>query len=249
MLGLFKLLITHLFMINYFHLVLEVESLEIQLSLELIELIPSLKLGVIEYKNIVVGASPQMLRGRLQLFQESIYFDLENKNVTDQPGIKEWRNVFKTIGKDPNRYRHSAEALYRRVQKQNYLSSVQSAIDINNFFSLQYQVPIGIYDRDLLQGAVEIRVGMDGEEYIGLNGRTNSLSHLILSSDQNGPFGSPFVDSNRTPVTFNTKNALQIIYLRPSTDIENARKLTESLMNMFIQLHGGEASFRILGCQ
>ncbi|MBS4212350.1 B3/B4 domain-containing protein [Neobacillus rhizophilus] len=221
--------------------------MEIQVSTELTELIPNFKVGVIEYSNITVGESPQMLKGRLQLFQESIFFDLEEKSVTDLPGIQEWRNVFKKTGKDPNRYRHSAEALFRRVKKQNYFASGQSAVDLYNFFSLQYQVPIGLYDRDLLEEPVEIRIGRAGEYYIGLNGRSNSLERLILTSDANGPFGSPFVDSERSAVTTATKNALQIIYLRPSTDLENAKKLTESLMNMFVQIHGGEASYRILG--
>jgi DNA/RNA-binding domain of Phe-tRNA-synthetase-like protein len=225
---------------------LEVEWLEIQLSQEIIERIPNFKLGVIEYKNIIVGESPQMLRGRLQLFQESIYFDLENKPVTELPGIQEWRSIFKKNSKDPNRYRPSVEALYRRIQKQNYLSSVQSAIDINNFFSLQYQVPIGIYDQKCLNGPVTIRFGGDGEEYMGLNGRLNSLHNLIVSSDEDGAFGSPFVDSDRAPVTNDTKQALQLIYLRPTTDIQNAERLTESLMNMFTQVHGGEASYHIL---
>jgi len=222
--------------------------LEIQISSEILEHIPDFKLGVIEYRNITVGDSPQMLKGRLRLFQESLYFDLENNKVTNLPGIREWRNIFKKTGKDPNRYRPSTESLFRRVQKQNYLSSLQSAIDINNFFSLQYQVPIGIYNLDLLQEPVEIRIGKEDEEYIGLNGRKNSLEQLIVAVDQEGPFGSPFVDSERTPVTNNTKNALQIIYLRPSTDMENAVKLTKSLMDMFTQIHGGEATFRILGC-
>ncbi|MED4205965.1 B3/4 domain-containing protein [Neobacillus mesonae] len=222
--------------------------MEIQLSPELSELIPDFKLGVIEYQNITVGDSPQMLKGRLQLFQESIYFELENKNVTELLGIQEWRAIFKKTGKDPNRYRHSAEALYRRVKKQNYLNSVQSATDLNNFFSLQYQVPMGVYDADLTEGPVEIRIGGENEEYIGLNGRVNSLHRLIISSDQKGPFGSPFVDSERTAVTNNTKNAIQLIYLRPSTNLEEANKLTESLMNMFVQISGGEASYRILGC-
>ncbi|MED3562433.1 B3/4 domain-containing protein [Bacillus xiapuensis] len=222
--------------------------MEIQLSSSLLEKAPDFKAGVIEYENITVGDSPQMVKGRLQLFQESIYFELENKNVTELPGIQEWRSVFKKTGKDPNRYRHSAEALYRRVQKQNYLVPLQSAIDLNNFFSLQYQVPIGIYDMTKLKGSVMIRLGTEGEEYRGLNGRMNSLEHLIVSSDQLGPFGSPFVDSDRTPVTEETKHALQIVYLRPSTDSENAKKLTESLMNMFVQVHGGDASYRIIGC-
>ncbi|MEH7085542.1 phenylalanine--tRNA ligase beta subunit-related protein [Neobacillus drentensis] len=222
--------------------------MEIKLSEEIIEQIPNFKVGIIVYKNITVAESPQMIKGRLQLFQESIYFDLENKNVTELSGIQEWRNIFKKYGKDPNRYRPSVEALYRRVQKQNFLSSIQSAIDINNFFSLQYQVPIGIYDLDNLNGSISIRLGTEGEEYTGLNGRINSLNHLIVSSDNLGPFGSPFVDSDRAPVTFATKNAVQVIYLRPSTDVEKSMRLTESLMNMFTQIHGGEASFQIIRC-
>ena len=224
------------------------EWLEIKLSEEITEQIPNFKVGIIVYKNITVAESPQMIRGRLQLFQESIYFDLENKNVTELSGIQEWRNIFKKYGKDPNRYRPSVEALYRRVQKQNFLSSIQSAIDINNFFSLQYQVPIGIYDLNNLNGSISIRLGTEGEEYTGLNGRINSLNRLIVSSDNLGPFGSPFVDSDRAPVTFATKNAVQVIYLRPSTNVEKSMRLTESLMNMFTQIHGGEASFQIIRC-
>jgi DNA/RNA-binding domain of Phe-tRNA-synthetase-like protein len=233
-------------MINYIQHILEVETLEIQISSELLNLIPDFKIGIIEYKNITVADSPQMLKGRLQMFQESINFELEDKNVTELPGIQEWRNIFKQTGKDPNRYRPSVEALYRRVKKQNFLPSVQSAIDVNNFFSLQYQVPIGIYDCEKLSGPITVRVGQEKEDYLGLNGRINSLEHLIISSDDNGPFGSPFVDSERSPVTESTKNALQIIYIRSSINLESAKSLTESLMNMFVQIHGGEASYRVL---
>ena len=222
--------------------------MEITLSPGICSHIPNFKIGIIHYNQIVVGNSPQMVKGRLQLFQESIYFDLEDKNVTEFDGIKEWRQIFKKIGKDPNRYRHSAEALYRRVQRQNYIQPVHSAIDINNFFSLQYQVPIGIYDAKKINGDVTIRIGEDHEEYSGLNGRVNSTKNLIISADNKGPFGSPFVDSERTSVTTETTSAVQIIYLRPSLETDKANSLLESLMKMFIQVHGGEATTKILGC-
>lgn len=222
--------------------------MEISVSRSLCDLIPGFSAGIINYKDIQVGDSPQMLKGRLQLFQESIYFDLLEKSVTDLEGIKEWRSIFKTAGKDPNRYRHSAEALYRRISKQNYMQSVHSAIDINNFFSLEYQVPIGIYDLEKVQGPVVLRIAGESEEYTGLNGRTNNLGNLIVSSDEIGPFGSPFVDSERTAVTEKTTNALQIVYLRPSASQESKEKMTASLMNMFLQLHGGTGTYKVIGC-
>lgn len=221
----------------------------VQLSTDICSIVPDFKVGIIHYKHITVGESPQMLKGRLQLFQESIYFDFSGgRNVTELSGIKEWRELFKKVGKDPNRYRHSAEALYRRVQKQNYLQSVHSAIDINNFFSLQYQMPVGIYDTDKIKGNVVIRIGTENENYVGLNGRENSMDKLILSADDIGPFGSPFVDSARTAVTTDTKSALQIIYLGQTIQEDKAVHLTQSLMNMFVQIHGGEAEYQILGC-
>jgi DNA/RNA-binding domain of Phe-tRNA-synthetase-like protein len=223
-----------------------VETLEITVSEELKSLIPDFKIGVIHYHNITVSDSPQMLKGRLRLFQESIYFDLEEKSVTDLVGIAEWRKIFKTTGKDPNRYRPSVEALYRRIQKQNYIETNQSAIDINNFFSLQYQIPMGVYDASKITGNVTIRVGKQGEEYEGLNGRANSVEKLIVSADTDGAFGSPFVDSARTAVTLDTTSALEIVYLRPSLTLESSQKLTESLMNMFVQIHGGDGKFEIL---
>ncbi len=69
---------------------------------------------------------------------------------------------------------------------------------------------------------------------------------MITSVDQTGPFGSPFVDSERTKVTEDTKQALQIIYFGPSITAENANKQTKALMDMFLQIHGGEGHYSIL---
>lgn len=220
--------------------------MEIQISVQLKNQVPQFKAGIITYNHIEVGPSPQMLKGRLQLFQESLFFDLQEKELSDIKGIKEWRNIIKTIGTDPSRYRPSVEALYRRIKKQNYLPSVHSAIDLNNFFSLQFEVPIGIYDCANLEGDITIEIGEPGDEYVGLNGRINSMNNMITSIDQTGPFGSPFVDSERTKVTENTKQALQIIYFGSSINHEEANKQMKSLMDMFLQIHGGDGQYSIL---
>jgi len=221
--------------------------MEIKISPHLKELVPNFKVGIIQYNHIEVGDSPQMIRGRLQTFQESLFFDLEDKHVTDFQGIAEWRDIFKQVGTDPNRYRPSVEAIYRRIQKQNYLNSIHSAADLNNFFSMQYEIPIGIYDTNKINGNIEIRVGQLGDEYLGINGRNISMEDKILSSDETGAFGSPFVDSERTAVTTETKHAIQIVYLKPSLQNQSCEKLLTSLGAMFTQVHGGSAkSFLVL---
>jgi DNA/RNA-binding domain of Phe-tRNA-synthetase-like protein len=210
------------------------------------QMIPEFKVGIILYNHIVVDDSPQMLKGRLQLFQESIYFDLQETAIADIPELAEWRRTFKTIGTDPSRYRPSSESLYRRIQKKNFIPTIHSAADVNNFFSLYYKIPIGIYDLDKLEGPITIDIGTDQDEYIAINGRTVNFSRKIVSRDIHGPFGSPIVDSQRTAVTKETKNAVQIVYLLPSMKEEQCEKLLQSMQNMFIQIHGGDATFQLV---
>lgn len=200
----------------------------------------NIKIGMIHYTKIVVSDSPQMIKGRTQLYQENLYLEMQEMPVTERPGIAEWRKLWKQLGADPNRYRHAAESLMRRIAKQNYLTPVHSAVDLNNFFSLQYEIPIGIYDVEKLEGNISIALGDEETGYEGLNGRYNSLQHMLYASDQHGAFGSPFVDSTRTAVTEQTTEALQIFYLRPSLADEACLKLLSAAGKMFTQVNGGD---------
>ena len=107
-------------------------------------IIPNVQIGVIAYKNITISDSPQMIKGRTQLYQENLFLEMQDAPVTTRPGIAEWRTLWKALGGDPNRYRHSAESLLRRVAKANYVTPVNSGVDLNNFFSMNYEIPIGL---------------------------------------------------------------------------------------------------------
>ncbi|WP_338780436.1 phenylalanine--tRNA ligase beta subunit-related protein [Metabacillus sp. FJAT-52054] len=220
--------------------------MEITVNHELKELEPSFKIGIALYRGIEVGDSPQMLKGRMRLFQESLYFDFENQEIKDIPAVQEWRALFKKAGTDPNRYRPAQEAIFRRIKKQQYLETIHSAADINNFFSMEYQIPIGIYDLDRLNGNIEIRIGNSDDTYEAINGREVSMEKKILSADGNGAFGSPYVDSKKTAASRETVNALQIVYLAPSMEEPEAEKLLSALTSMFVQIHGGTEEHFIL---
>jgi DNA/RNA-binding domain of Phe-tRNA-synthetase-like protein len=212
----------------------------IKISKDIKVKIENFKVGIITYKNITVDKTPQMLIGRLQLFQESLMFDLETKPVSQFAGIQEWRTIFKKIGTDPSKYRPSIEALYRRIKNGNLIISKQSAVDVNNFFSLQYEIPFGIYDEDKIKGDISINIGTEDSEYDAVNGRLISFNKKLVCEDALGAFGSPFVDSKRTMVTEKTKNAVQIVYLKPSMSKDEATHLLNAAQKMFVQVHGGE---------
>jgi len=220
--------------------------LEISINQSLLAQHPELKIGIIHYTKIVVAESPQMIKGRMQLYQENLYLELQDHPVTQLEGIAEWRKLWKKLGADPNRYRHSAESLMRRICKQNYLTPLHSGVDLNNFFSLQYEMPIGLYDVSKIKEFVEITLGHEEVGYEGLNGRFNTLKNILYSRDEVGAFGSPFVDSTRTAVTEETTEALQLFYLRPSLTNEAANDLLMSAGKMFNQIHGGDYQIALL---
>ncbi|WP_342514507.1 phenylalanine--tRNA ligase beta subunit-related protein [Sporosarcina sp. FSL K6-1522] len=221
-------------------------SLKIEMDTKLFEAVPGLKLGINHYTKITVSESPQMLKGRLQLFQEQLFFELEEKNFSDFPGIHEWRTVWKALGADPNRYRHSTEALMRRIKKQNYIQPFHTAVDLNNFFSLQHEIPAGIYDVEKIVGNIHVSSGKEADGYDGLNGRFNSLQNIVLLKDNYSPFGSPFVDSIRTSVTEETTDALHVFFIRPSMDAREAFELTTACGSMFTSISGGDVHSYVL---
>ncbi|WEG12161.1 phenylalanine--tRNA ligase beta subunit-related protein [Pullulanibacillus sp. KACC 23026] len=221
----------------------------VQLSIDpaIFASIPDFKIGMITYHDITVRETPQMLKGRIQLFYEERKLAFADKTVTDIEGIKEWRSIFKKIGTDPSRYRPSHEALIRRLIKDQPMPEVQSAVDLMNFFSIRHEIPMGLYDLGAIVGEqLEIRKGRLNDHYEGINGRDMGMEGKLLSADAAGAFGSPIVDSKRTMVTKKTTDALHLVYIRPSMDRQSARDLMAQLQTQFIQIHGGKSSARLI---
>lgn len=220
--------------------------MQITLDSELLQAVPHIKIGFIHYTKITVGDSPQMLKGRLQLFQEQLFFEIEEHGLDHFAPLTSWKTIFKATGANPSRYRPSAEALYRRVAKQNYLTPIHSGVDSNNFFSLYHAIPFGLYDVDQLTGDITLAIGSEQDNYTALNEREIHLTGIPHTRDTTGAFGSPYVDSKRTAVTENTTNALQVVYFDPKIKQLEAEQLLESVASMFIQIHGGDAQQLLL---
>lgn len=218
----------------------------IRISPEIGAVVPDFKIGAIEYHEIAIGESPKKLKTKLDYIQEELKLQLEEKTIAQFSGIRQWREVFKKLGTDPGRYRPSHEALYRRVKKGGRLPSIHSAADMNNFFSLQYEIPLGIYDLDQIGKTVTLRVGTADDAYEGLNGRMMNMAQKLLSSDENGAFGSPIVDSKKTMTTEKTTSCLQLIYFTPATTIDEAEEILAEIKKAFLHIHGGHANAKVI---
>ncbi|WP_432352795.1 B3/B4 domain-containing protein [Sporosarcina sp. A2] len=220
--------------------------MEFHIEPKLFDAVSEFKIAIIHYNRTTVSDSPQMLKGRLQLFQEQLFFELEERPLHEIDGIREWRNVWKALGANPMENPSSVELLYYRVAKQDYIETHSSAVDLNTLFSLQYGIPSGMYNLETLVGDIHVTVGQEEVGYEGLNGSFNSLHNMILLKDGYSPFGSPYVDSVRTAITEETSEILHVLFLRPDMSVEEAQHLATACGRMFTSLNGGESSETIL---
>jgi len=133
------------------------------------------------------------------------------RSVLESPQIEMTRRAYKALGKDPARYRGSAEALLRRVVAGKGLPQINVVVDIINLVSVESRLPVGLYDAAHLRGDVVFRAGGTGETYKGIGKYDLNLEGLPLFADDQGPHGSATSDSERTMVTAKTEGILAVI--------------------------------------
>ncbi len=177
---------------------------------ELKDKCPRVALGCVTARVQAPG-SPPVLITELKNCEQGILRLPEPRAVLESPQILATRAAYKALGKDPARYRGSAEALLRRVIADKGLPQINAVVDIINLVSVESRLPIGLYDLAHVQGDIVFRAGRAGETYKGIGKYDLNLEGLPVFCDALGPHGSPTSDSERTMVTSETKQVLAII--------------------------------------
>src|SRR5918995_2714276 len=133
---------------------------------------------------------------------DSLLAEAEARVRTTPPAdVASVRTMYKKVGIDPTKTRPSNEALLRRVRRGDTIPRINSAVDIVNWCSLEFQLPYGLYDFSKVSGPVTIRLGADGESYPGIRKDDVNVGGRITVADDAGAFGNPTTDSARTMVT------------------------------------------------
>jgi DNA/RNA-binding domain of Phe-tRNA-synthetase-like protein len=214
-------------------------SINLTIADEIKNKIPGFALGAIEYRDIVISKTPKMIKGKINLFLADLRLGFGSVGLTQIPGIQEWRKCFKSIGIDPSKYRPSSESLLKRALQEKPMYWIHSAVDLNNYFSMKYALPFGIYHANKIEGDIQLRIGRPGESYMGLNGRETSMDGKLVLADSHSPFGSPIVDSVRTSVTEEAQHIIQLLFMYPELISEQRSSILDDTASTFIHIHGG----------
>lgn len=183
---------------------------EIRISEILKDKVPGLQLFCID-SHVTLEPSSDELWELIRNKCTELHFSLKLEEISMLPAIKASRKAYKAAGKDPARYRLSAEALLRRAVKDKELYRINNVVDLLNLVSISSGFSIGGYDADKILGNIEFGIGEKDEPYSGIGRGQLNIEGLPVFRDELGAFGTPTSDSERTAVTEGTKHFLMVI--------------------------------------
>lgn len=172
-------------------------------------------IGVLEADGVRQEPLSEEFHAERERLETRLIQQFGTRPPADIPGVAETRALFHRLDIDPTKTRPSSEALLRRVLQGKGLPAVLPAVDVCNLCSLESQIPLGLYDRDLVSGAVRVGVGKPGDGYAGIRKQRVNLGGRLLLADDSGPFGAPTSDSLHTAVSAVTTRLLVVLFCPP----------------------------------
>ena len=189
-------------------------------------------LGCIRCKVKVEESSKELLQ-EIDDFSKELQNTLQKvPDIPKREQIAVTRRAYRAFGKDPSRYRSSAEAMCRRIVQGKGLYHINNVVDCGNLFSIKTGYSLGIYDAEKVGEKLIWRVAPEGTCYKGIGKDEINVEFLPVLEDEKGPFGNPTSDSVRTRVTEETREILAVVFGFAETTGGMETEVTE-LFEMF----------------
>lgn len=136
----------------------------------------------------------------------------EISDINKRHGIATTRQAYKNLGKEPNRYRPSCEALCRRAVKGMELYRINTLVDIINLISMRSGYSIGGFDADKIEGdTLKLGAGKANEDFEAIGRGLLNIENLPIYRDNIGGIGTPTSDVERTKLSIETRRLLMCI--------------------------------------
>ena len=185
--------------------------MQIIISDEIRKICPSLTLGIVQAK-VTNSPTSQSLSDEMSALETQFRQQYTLEELNKRPAILATRLAYKALGKEPGRYRPSAEALCRRILREIPLYRVDTLVDIINIVSVKTGFSIGAFDLNKIEGEkLILGVGKAGEEFEAIGRGQLNIEGLPVYRVTVGGIGTPTSDHDRTKITSDTRQLLVII--------------------------------------
>lgn len=208
--------------------------IKIKIDPRILEACPETRIGLIN-ATVVNPPTCDELWDEITAAASEIKQQYELLEINKRPAIAGTRHLYKTLGKDPSRYRVSSEALCRRIIRDLGIYRLTTLIDVVNLVSIKSGYAISGLDGNRIVGdTLTLSVGTAQDEYHGIGRGLLNIEGMPCYRDAKGPIATPTSDEERTKFTDETVNAqININAFAPEMPIEQAVEWMEALLRKY----------------
>lgn len=223
----------------------------IKIDQNIFDTYPEVLIGVVVANNIDNRGTNPEIEALLRKAEREVPDKIGNLPIIEHSHIAPWREAYKRFGTKPKEYPSSIENLIRRTLKGERVRHINKLVDIYNYISLKYLVPVGGEDLDKVDGEIILTFAGQNENPVTLLGekepRPPYLGEVIYK-DNIGTICRRWnwKEADRTKLTEETKKTILVIEALPPVDeiqLQSALKELEDSVNKYC---GGKTSTSLL---
>lgn len=201
--------------------------------------------GVAVYAQVTNTAFSEGLWQEINAFNRELTTTTATEDIKLNPSIAATREAYKRCGKDPSRYRPSAEALRRRLMRGISLYQIDTLVDLINLVSLRTGYSIGGFDADKIQGSsLVLGIGKADEPFEAIGRGELNIEGLPVYRDLIGGIGTPTSDHERTKMGLETTHILAIVNgYSGEQGLSQAALMIQTLLKNYAGSDGGHILF------
>lgn len=186
------------------------EIKEIKISKDVKSKFPQLCLYYLEISNINVKKQSDILKDLKKKLIEK-WKGITIEQLGDEPKTTAYRKYFKRQQMDYKTIPPAVENLIIRAVSQGNFPSINSVVDSCNIISLQNLIPIGVFDKDKIEGELQMTFPGFGAKYTPIASAKKEINNqkiLVLRDDEKIISIPCYRDSEYTKITEKTKNII-----------------------------------------
>ena len=125
---------------------------------EMFDANPNIYTGVVVAKGLnnsgVNKEIAELLEGEIAKINTCVSSGAE---ISGTENIAAYNNAMKKMGVNADKYPCSIDAIVARIKKQGAFPSISPVVDLGNYISVKYRVPVGVHDADSLDNDLCVR--------------------------------------------------------------------------------------------
>lgn len=208
--------------------------IQVKIDPRIIDACPETRIGLIR-ATVVNEPTSDELWGEIEATALEIKHQYQLLEINQRPAIAATRHLYRSLGKDPSRYRVSSEALCRRIIRGLGLYRLATLIDVVNLVSIRSGYAISGLDGDRIEGdTLTMSVGTSDDVYHGIGRGLLNIEGMPVYRDAAGPIATPTSDEERTKFTDQTVCAqININAFAPEMPLEQATDWMAELLTKY----------------